>query len=48
MEKMVKNKDGTKYWYRDGKLHREDGPACELADGINGLWWLDDELFRFF
>ena len=24
--------DGDKYWYLNGKLHREDGPAIE------GLW----------
>lgn len=24
---------GNKVWYKDGKLHREDGPAIELANG---------------
>ena len=25
--------NGDKCWYLDGKLHREDGPAIEWADG---------------
>ena len=25
--------DGTKYWYLNGKVHREDGPAIERAGG---------------
>ena len=25
--------ESSKSWYRDGKLHKEDGPACEFADG---------------
>lgn len=25
--------DGEKHWYKEGKLHREDGPAVEYADG---------------
>ena len=24
---------GNKYWYKDGKHHREDGPAIEFANG---------------
>jgi hypothetical protein len=33
---------GTERWYRDGRLHREDGPAVTYYDGtecwfINGL-----------
>jgi len=31
------DKSGTKYWYLDNKLHREDGPAVEWNDGE--LWW---------
>ena len=33
--------NGTKYWYLNGKLHREDGPAIEWADGSN-YWYLND------
>ena len=25
--------NGNRYWYLNGKLHREDGPAIECADG---------------
>lgn len=31
---------GTKYWYHDGKRHREDGPAIEWANG-DKHWYLD-------
>ena len=27
------NDEGDRIWYLDGKLHREDGPAVEYADG---------------
>ena len=33
--------NGTKEWYLNGKLHREDGPAIEYPSG-NKLWWLND------
>ena len=25
--------DGAKYWFKDGEIHREDGPAIEETDG---------------
>ena len=34
--------DGDKYWYLNGKIHREDGPAVEYADGTK-CWYLNDE-----
>ena len=34
------NADGTKCWYLHGKLHREDGPAIEVADGTK-YWYFD-------
>jgi len=36
---------GNKFWYLDGELHREDGPAYE---GISGdkEWFIDGELHR--
>jgi len=37
--------DGNKYWYRDGKRHREDGPALELANG-NKYWYRDGKPHR--
>jgi len=37
--------DGTKSWYLNGRLHREDGPAVERVDG--GKWWyLNGRLHR--
>jgi len=36
---------GDKYWYLNGKLHREDGPAIEWADGTKS-WYLNDQLHR--
>ena len=37
--------DGTKYWNRDGKFHREDGPAIEWASGTKE-WYRDGKLHR--
>jgi hypothetical protein len=34
-----------KYWYLNGKYHREDGPAIELANG-HKVWWLNGKLHR--
>ena len=37
--------NGAKQWYLNGKWHREDGPAIELANGSKE-WWLNDKLHR--
>ena len=37
--------DGSKYWSRNGKLHRKDGPAVEYANGYK-VWWLDGKRHR--
>jgi antitoxin component YwqK of YwqJK toxin-antitoxin module len=37
--------DGSKYWYLNGKLHREDGPAIEYSDGYKA-WYLNGKLHR--
>jgi hypothetical protein len=37
--------DGHKVWYRNGNLHREDGPAVEWVDG-NKSWYLNGNLHR--
>jgi len=42
---MTVNRDGTKIWRLDGKLHREDGPAIEGANG-GKEWWLHGGLHR--
>ena len=39
--------NGTKIWYSNGQLHREDGPAAEYASGTkywyqNGQWHRED------
>ena len=34
--------NGDKYWYLNGKLHREDGPAIEYANGSKS-WFLNNE-----
>ena len=36
---------GDKFWYLNGKLHREDGPAVEWADGYKS-WYLNGKLHR--
>jgi hypothetical protein len=39
--------NGTKEWYRLGKLHREnDKPAIEHANGIH-KWYLTGEVYRY-
>ena len=39
------NNSGDKYWYINGKLHREDGPACECANGSK-CWCINGKLHR--
>ena len=39
---MKVNSNGTKRWYLNGKLHREDGPAIEWSDGSKE-WWLNGQ-----
>ena len=31
--------NGTKFWYINGKIHREDGPAIERNDGTK-IWYI--------
>ena len=37
--------NGTKKWYLNDELHREDGPAIECCSGTKH-WYLNDELHR--
>ena len=37
--------NGNRYWYLNGQLHREDGPACEYAGGSR-CWYLNGQLHR--
>ncbi len=39
------HENGDKFWYLNGQLHREDGPAREYADGSKS-WWLNDQRHR--
>ena len=39
------NDAGTKFWWLNGKLHREDGPAVELCDGSK-YWYINNRLHR--
>ena len=36
---------GTKWWYFNGQLHREDGPAVEWADGTK-YWHFNGKIHR--
>jgi len=36
---------GTKRWYLNDKLHREDGPAVEFTSGSK-CWYLNGEIHR--
>jgi hypothetical protein len=37
--------NGTKKWYLNGKLHREDGPAVEYPSGSKS-WYLNGQRHR--
>jgi len=36
---------GTRRWHRNGKYHREDGPAIEYANG-DREWWINGKIHR--
>ena len=36
--------DGTKEWFQNGLLHREDGPAIEYHDGTKE-WYLEGVVY---
>ena len=39
------DENGTKWWYLNGSLHREDGPAIEEENGTKE-WYLNGKLHR--
>ena len=46
-EDVKENLNDVKYWFKDGLLHREDGPAIEFPDGckywiVNGAYHRED------
>ncbi len=43
--KVKVNDYGDRFWYLNGKLHREDGPACEYSSGTR-CWCLNGDLHR--
>ena len=45
IEYTVKVYEDKNEWYLNGKLHREDGPAVEYADG-DKFWFLNGEQHR--
>ena len=45
IEYTVKVWEGGTEWYLNDKLHREDGPAVECADGYKA-WYLNGNLHR--
>jgi len=42
---MTVDESGVKKWRLNGKLHREDGPAVEYANG-NKAWYLNGRYHR--
>ena len=40
---MEEDSYGTKRWYLNGNIHREDGPAVEYTDGTKS-WYLKGEI----
>jgi len=42
---MKVGSNGRKYWYLNGELHREDGPAVECPDGRK-YWYLNGKFHR--
>jgi hypothetical protein len=41
---VIKNRTGV-FHYKEGNIHREDGPATEYADGSK-YWYKEDKLHR--
>jgi len=42
---IIESENGNKYWYKNDKLHRIDGPAVEYLGGTKE-WWIEDKLHR--
>ena len=42
---LITYPDGTKVWYLNDQLHREDGPAVEHPSG-HKEWWLNGQRHR--
>ena len=42
---MIEDADGTREWWVNGELHRDDGPAVENVDGTR-MWWVNGKIHR--
>ena len=42
---IIKNQYGDKVWYKDGLLHREDGPTVEYFSGTK-VWYKEGDFHR--
>ena len=47
MDKIIiaVNHDGTQYWYKNDKFHRDDGPAIIYSDGSQ-FWYKNNVSHR--
>ena len=43
--KVIEASDGSREWFRNGKRHRDDGPAVEYANGSRH-WYRNGKLHR--
>jgi len=44
---LTTDRCGNKSWYKNGKRHREDGPACEKNNVTYFEYWLDGKQLNF-
>ena len=42
---VIKYRNGTKIWYKNGLRHRDEGPAIEWVNGSR-FWYKEDKLHR--
>ena len=45
MSNPIIDKNGDKFWYKEGKCHRDDGPAVEWTDGSK-YWYKEGKCHR--
>jgi hypothetical protein len=37
--------EGEKEWYKEGNIHRENGPAFEVSGRETKIWYLENKLY---
>ena len=42
---MIEYSDGSKYWFLNRELHRENGPAVEYPNGSK-IWYINGQRHR--